>query len=353
MQVRKRQFKVGTKWGVDVLLPNGKRYRRIIGTKKQAEAVQRKLEAEIVEGKWGVRETEDILFSALLDEYLEYAKINKAASTFSINQYRFEAHLLPYFGDTPLSLITQRMVDSYKQSRVWAGVSPNTVNRELANLSHMLKMAVRWGYVDRNVVSAVDRMKVPKRAPRFLSQDEIGRLIEASKESHIYPIIVTALHTGMRKSELFQLRWTDINFDQRIIIVQPRGDWHTKNYKPRALRITPVLYDVLTEHKKLMAELGFGSEFVFTYLGERIKRGIRDSLRTAVTKAGMQIKGPDKVTLHILRHTFASQLVMGGAQLRAVQELMGHQSFETTLKYAHIAQDHASQQIMKLPFAER
>ena len=114
MPVRKREFKTGVKWCVDVTFPNGRRYRRVIGTKRQAEKVQRKLEAEIVEGKWKIRETEDVPFSTLVLEYLEYTETNKAASTFSVNRYRIEAHLLPYFGDTLLSQITPQMVDGYK-----------------------------------------------------------------------------------------------------------------------------------------------------------------------------------------------------------------------------------------------
>jgi len=107
-----------------------------------------------------------------------------------------------HFKDTLLSQITPQMVDAYKSMRVNKGASPNTINRELANLSHMLKMAVQWRYVDKNVVSSVSKMKVPERPYRFLSQEEIPCLLKAAQESYIYPIIVTALHTGMRRSEL-------------------------------------------------------------------------------------------------------------------------------------------------------
>ena len=187
---------------------------------------------------------------------------------------------------------------------------------------------------------------MPKRSPRFLSQNEIRRLVKASKGSHIYPIIVTALHTGMRKSELLHLKWSDIDFDQRTITVQSKDDWHTKNYKPRMLQLTPALHKVLRENRKLQSELNVQSEYVFTYQGERIKRGIDDSLKTARKKAGLE-----NVTLHTLRHTFASQLVMAGVPLRDVQELMGHQSFVTTVQYAHLSEQHVKSQVLRLPFA--
>ena len=98
MPIRKRKFKTGTKWCVDVMLPNGKRYRRVIGTRKQAEHVQKKLESEIVEGKWDIRLQEDIPFNALA---MEYAEASKSASKVRADGCRTESHLMPYFGDTP------------------------------------------------------------------------------------------------------------------------------------------------------------------------------------------------------------------------------------------------------------
>jgi len=346
MAVYKRKFKTGEKWCVDVTFPDGRRYRKAIGTKKQAEQVQRKLEAEVTEGKWHIRETKDVPFSALAIEYLEYAEVNKAAHTFYSNMYRIKGQLLPYFGDTPLSQITPQMVDGYKMMRIRKGIAPSTMNCELDTLSHMLRMAIRWRYTDRNAVSGVDKMKVPEKQRRFLSQDEIRSLVEASRGSYIYPLIVTALHTGMRKSELFHLKWTDIDFSQRTVTIQSKPDWHTKNYKSRTIQLTPGLYEVLKEHKKLQLELGVQSEYVFTYRGKRIKHNIKASLKAVQKKAGLE-----NVTLHTLRHTFASQLVMAGVSLRDVQELMGHQSFETTLQYAHLSEEHVKRQVLRLPFA--
>ncbi len=130
-------------------------------------------------------------------------------------------------------------------------------------------------------------------------------------------------------------------------MIQSKVDWHTKNYKVRAIQLTPVLYNVLMEHRKLHLELGTKSDYVFTYQGHKIKSNIKRSLKTVLKKAGLE-----NVTLHTLRHTFASQLVMVGVSLKEVQELMGHQSFETTLQYAHLSEDHVKRQVLKLPFAK-
>ena len=202
------------------------------------------------------------------------------------------------------------------------------------------------GYIDKNVVSRVKKFRLPEQPKRFLSQEEIHRLTEAARGSHIYPLLMTALHTGMRKSELFYLRWPDIDFGRHTVAVQAKDDWHTKNYRSRTLLLTPFLYEVLREHRKLHLELGIQSEYVFTYQGHRLKSNIKKSLARVLKKA--ELAG---VTLHTLRHTFASQAVMGGVSLRVLKELMGHQRFETTLQYAHMSEDHASQQVLKLSYA--
>jgi site-specific recombinase XerD len=111
--------------------------------------------------------------------------------------------------------------------------------------------------------------------------------------------------------------------------------------------MTPALHEALYEHKIRQEELGYDSEYVFTYRGEQIRYETKDSLKTVLRKADLK-----NVTLHVLRHTFASQLALVGVPLRDIQELMGHQSFQTTLQYAHLSEEHVKKQVMRLPFAK-
>lgn len=136
------------------------------------------------------------------------------------------------------------------------------------------------------------------------------------------------------------------SFEHQLITIQSNEDWHTKNYGARTLSITPNLYDVLISHHRQQLEMNIKSEYVFTYHGEKIRAGIKKSFITVLRDAGLA-----NVTLHTLRHTFASQLVMTGVPLRDIQELMGHESYETTIQYAHLTKDHAKRQVLKLPFA--
>ena len=351
MPIRKR----GEKWSVDVYLPNGKRYRKTVGSKKKAQEEERRLIAEIVMGTWAQRD-EDITFSELLKEYYKYSKATKAKSTHRNDEYRIDAHLKKYFGKYLLRDITPKMIDSYKAKRIGDRrpdnkASNNTINHELVCLSHIFKMAVRWEYVNRNPVASVEKLKVAKRIPRFLSVEEIHKLLDACSDSYIYPIVMTAIHTGMRKSELFNLRWSDVDFKKREINIQPKKDWHTKNYKPRKAFMTPALYETLKKHRELHIRNGIRSDYVFTYRGKRIKNDIRRSLAKAVKKAGLREDGQPNVTLHTMRHTQASQLAMAGVPMRYIQELMGHQSFETTLQYTQLSEEHVRKQVLRLPFS--
>jgi site-specific recombinase XerD len=348
MSVYRRSFKKGPKWCVYLTSKDGTRYRKVVGTKKEAEKVEQKLRSEMVAGRWDLWEKQEVLFSDLVTEYLEYAETSKSKNAFRCDRSRILNHLLEYFKHTPLDMITPQMVDAYKVMRVWAKAAPKTITLELSNLSHMLKMAVRWRYIEKNVVDNVEKPKLIRNPPQFLSQEEIRKLIGSAQGSHIFPLIVTAIHTGMRKSELLNLKWSDIDFAQGTITVQSKDDWHTKSYRSRTAQLTPFLRDVLLQERQRLHNEEISCPYVFTWKGERIKQDIRRSFRRVLKNAGLENSG---VTLHTLRHTFASQLVMAGVNLREVQQLMGHQDYSTTLRYAHLSEDHVKRQVLKLPFA--
>ena len=351
MPIRKR----GEKWSVDVYLPDGKRHRKTMGKKEDARAEEMRLISGIVMGTWSLR-VKDITFDKWLDEYFRDSEASKAESTHRNDKYRIEAHLKPYFENHILRNITPKMVDIYKTMRISERtpeneVSNNTINHELICLSHIFRMAVRWGYVNQNPVSSVEKLKVAKRFPRYLSLEEIDRLLYACRGMYIYPIVMTAIHTGMRKSELLNLWWSDVDFENREISIQPKKDWHTKNYRSRKAYMTPVLYETLREHRRFHVRNGIKSDYVFTYKGKRIRNGIDASLAKAVEKAGLKANGQENVTLHTMRHTLASQFAMSGVPLRDIQELMGHQNVETTLRYAHLSEEHLRKQVLRGPFS--
>ncbi len=345
MAVRKRINKGGTVWFVDVCYPNKERYRKTFETKKKAQDDERRVQAEIHAGTWGLKKA-DIRFDEFLGEYFEYTDLNRARSTHRNDEYRIERNLLPYFREYTIRSISPGLIEKYKRLRVEQGATPNTVNHELAKLSHIIKRAMIKGYVDRNVVALVEKFKLPEKNPRYLTEPEMDKLLDAAQGEYIYPILVMALHTGMRKSELFNLKWQNLDFQQGTVTIQSGDDWHTKNYRSRTLEMTPMLYRTMLQQRKLHMELGVRLDYVFTYRGHRT-RYMDATLKKVVKRAELE-----NVTLNALRHSFASHLVMGGVSLREVQELMGHRSYETTLQYAHLSEDHVKKQVNRLPFAD-
>ncbi|MFC1718612.1 tyrosine-type recombinase/integrase [Candidatus Poribacteria bacterium] len=339
---------------IDMALPNGQRHRKHFDTKAEADEAHHKMKIRIHAGTWALKEPKMITFADLAPMYIVYCALNKSKSTVKSDECRINLHLKEYFGEMFLTEITVDMVEAYKgkrageiYERTGKKTSAKSINHDLSLLQSMMKFALERDYVRYNVVTRIRKMRLEKNPRRFLRTWEVDKLLRAAEGSHIHALLETAVATGMRKSELFNLEWTDIDFEQGDITVQNKADWHTKNRKSRTLALTPRLKRVLIMHGSEQKSKGFDCKYVFTYKGRKLQSSIKRSLKTVLRKAGLE-----GVTLHTCRHTFASQLCMAGVPLREVQELMGHASYETTLQYAHLSKDHVKKQVLRLPFAD-
>ena len=141
-----------------------------------------------------------------------------------------------------------------------------------------------------------------------------------------------ALNTGMRKSEILDLRWENIDLDNRAITIRK-----SKNNEIRIIPINELLYGVL---KKLYNHKT--SEYVFTRFGNPVR-----DVRTAFNNA-LKLASIEDFRFHDLRHTFASHLVMNGAHLRTVQQLMGHKDIKMTMRYSHLSKDFVQEAVENL-----
>ncbi len=349
--------KRGKKWYACIKLPDGSITRKAVGTKKQADVVARKWEQEFVEGKFGLDvKSKEVTLEKFSKQYLEYAELNKSRRSFLSNRSHINQHLIPAFGGMPLSSISFSQCEEYKRKRLNSGASPYTVIHEMSTLSHMMKIAARLGYQGSNAIRDVERPKIPEREPRFLSEDEVDSVLQAAiglgkkgkRYAHLYPTIQVGLQTGMRKQELFNYKWTDTDFKNKTVKIESKDDWHTKNYRVRYIGMTEVLLEVLEQLKKYQKHNNYNSEYVLTYLGNRLTDKIDRSLKKLSEESGV----PD-LKLHLLRHTFASHLVMNGVDLRFVQELLGHRDYSTTLKYAHLAPGHVKDLVNALHYGKK
>ncbi|MBF0571991.1 MAG: tyrosine-type recombinase/integrase [Candidatus Omnitrophica bacterium] len=308
----------------------GERFRESVGKSRAlAETILSKIQVEIAEGKHlDVKKKKKISFSLFADEYLElYAKTNNIAWKRSI-----VPNLNPlkrFFTDKLLTEITPHLIEQFKVERV-KQVSPAATNRALTLLKSIFNRAIEWEKFDgHNPVTKVKFLREDNHKLRYLEKEEIKRLIDGC-DKVIRPLIVVAINTGMRRGELFNLKWQDIDFNKGIIHLL-----RTKNGERRELPMNEAVKTAIIEAKKQST-----SEFVFSTLRGNaftvIKRPFARSLKSA---------GVTNFRFHDLRHTFASQLAMASVDLNTIRELLGHKSLKMTLRYAHLSSNHKNQAV--------
>ncbi len=356
MGVYRYAGKKGVTYFIDYYVGD-RRVREKVGPnrKKAVERLGKKLE-QVRTGTHNEKEDRPMPFSELADEYEKGAKIKKG---FRVEKYYLKA-IRKHFGVRLLSDITALDVERFKmerketQTRGKKERSGTAVNRELACLRAMLNKAAGWELIEKNPAAKVKDFPEPPGRNTFLSGEEAGRLLE-SCQAHLKPIVLCALETGMRKSEILGLRWRDIR-DGQIYLTADR----TKNGKPREV---PISNRLGAEFKRLKAEQGQGqvvalSDLVFraprqreALVGGKVKviTGPMVDLRAAWDTAKLKAGIPAGFRFHDLRHTFASHQKMAGTDDFTLMELLGHSDFTMMKRYAHLTPAHKRAAVNRLP----
>jgi integrase len=182
----------------------------------------------------------------------------------------------------------------------------------------MLRLAKRWGYVDQ--VPDVDMPKKPEGRQRYLEADELGRLLVACRRSrnpYLEAIVVVAVNTGMRKAEILGLTWERVDLSTSRLTL-----YKTKSGKPRGVPMNRAVYDALVA---LQPDSAKRSGLVFGRTADRAWGQIRTAFMTALDRAEIAA-----FRFHDLRHTAASHMVLRGARLNEVQEILGHSDSKMT-----------------------
>jgi integrase len=322
----------GKNWYIDYYV-KGRRKRKKIGhSKKLALQVLQDVQLKIAKGEYlGIFDEKKIPFEEYAKQYLAFSKANKAWSTYQRRDRFSVDNLVSFFKGKYLFEITSEMIEKYKAARL-EKVTPASVNRELACLKHMYTKAIDWGYIKLNPGKGVKRLKEPPGRLRYLNPEEVGGLLEACSD-HIRPIVVTALNTGMRKSEILNLRWPQVDLKNRKITVI-----NAKNNESRVIPINQTLYqELLTLPEKVKRE------YVFSDRNGHPYGDIKNGFSSALKKAGIE-----DFRFHDLRHTFGSHLVMQGVDLRTVQQVMGHKDIKMTMRYSHLSPEHVQEAMERL-----
>lgn len=287
-----------------------------------------------------------------------YVKTNCSQRTLDGYQAIVKHHLIPALGHILLKQLTPQTIQAY-YGKACQKLSTRTVHHQHRVLSNALKYAVRQGYLGRNVCELVAAPKPQKKAMRTLTPEELETLLETATENQFYPVIYTAVSTGLRQAELLGLRWRDVDFDSESILVsralykrrgvyefkKRRGVYEFKEPKTahsrRRVNMTPKLAAYLKEYKaereSLLLHLGCLprlDDLVFSSVeGKSPDPGVLShNFARIVKRAGLE-----NVRFHDLRHTFASLMLLQGARPKVISEALGHSSVAFTMDvYSHI-----------------
>jgi len=314
-------------------------------SKTAAKEVLRLLEQDYNKKKFGIVDEKQITFSKYAQEYLQYSKVNKALRTYERDVTSLK-NIQRFFHSVYLPRITSHQIEQFKIKRSNERISPRTVNIELRCLSHMLNQAVEWKYIRESPFKGVKLLKHDKKAPRFLTKEEVKILMKTASP-WLKPIITVMLNTGIREGERKSLKFEDIDFENKKILIKTSK---SKKFRPirinnkakKALRWLQKNY-VSYNSNKAVARKEHQKEYVFCSEDGLPIKSIKTAFNNACKKADLK-----DVTPHTLRHTFASHMVMIGTDLRTVQRLLGHRDITTTMIYAHLTEDHLARAVEKL-----
>lgn len=278
--------------------------------------------------------------------FTEYLQIEKNASPYTVEYYNHDLEEFFAFvereGFESLREIDQRAVRVFLTALYDRQLSRRSVSRKISSIRTFFKFLERENVIDSNAFMLISLPKAAKPIPGFLYEEEMEKLFEINDAND--PLgqrnqaLLEALYgTGIRVSECQSLRLKDIDFSVGTLLV--RGKGKKERYVPFGSYAEKALQLYIHDgRKKLLEKSGSNSEVVFlNSRGNPITtRGIRLVLKNMMEKAALTIN----VHPHKLRHTFATHMLNEGADLRTVQELLGHESLSSTQIYTHVTKDH-------------
>jgi integrase len=264
------------------------------------------------------------LFAAVAEDFLAHRRIY----TDNPRTLRSQMRVLGVaFDALPLAQITPAAVERWMATRLDAGVSRATLNRNRAALSVLFEWAIRAGH--HQGVNPVKGLRPFREGPgrtRYLTGDEAARLMLAAA-AHLKPVLALALYTGGRLGEVLALRWADVDLQAGVVTYRKET---TKARRTRSVPISGALRAVLTGLRR-----GRPDQPV-CHWQEAPLRSVRTAFETARKKAGL---GRD-VTFHTCRHSFSAWAVQNGLDLYRLQTFLGHSDISLTQRYAHLSREY-------------
>lgn len=326
----------GKTWYLDARI-NGQRHVVKLGkgiTRSVAGELANINRAAILKNEAGIgKKRKDVTFGKAKEAFLDWAITNKRSRTLRVYRQQLE-RLTVSFNTKTLSHISSFDVERHKRYRAEAGARIQA-NREVAVLKNLFNKAKAWGlYEGENPAMGVKFLEEPKRRLRYLEPNEEAKLLEVSSEP-LRSLIVVGTNTGIRiAAEALTLKWSDVDFIRGILTVQAA---YSKNGETRNIPLNSRAKEAF----RYLKDSG-RSDYVFSKPNGQPYKSIEKPFQKACEDAGLSGTG---VSLHTLRHTFASSLVMAGVDLVTVQQYGGWSDLSLVQRYAHLSASHKAKAI--------
>lgn len=276
--------------------------------------------------------------------FLDHLSVERGVSPNTISAYGRDLSQFADFarrqGVSSAGDLTEAILIGFMDDLRKSGISATSVSRKLSAIKTFAKFAWRDGYITKDFTANTSGLRGPKKLPRSLTVEEVAELLAQPDwndpgGSRDKAMLETLYASGLRVSELISLRLVDVNLSVGFVRCFGKGS------KERIVPLGKVAADYLTRYlsngRPKFARSG-SSEYLFlSCRGRRMSRvGFWKIVKKYAAKAGIA----KNITPHTLRHSFATHLLQGGADLRSIQEMLGHADIATTQVYTHVTQDH-------------
>lgn len=307
----------------------GVRYHRNFknSSKSEVEGFEAIAKANLIQRGYDIAKNINYSLSEIVIDYKLYIDNNysrPAEAKFIVDKF------YNLIGNKPAEDITVQDLEKYRGSRK-GKIKNSSINREMDNIKRLFSLAKENKKIKINPCDDLKKLKIENPRKRYLTKEEEEKLLQVANPT-LKAVIIVALHTGMRLSEITHLKWEDVFFKENYLIAL-----NTKNGKSRELIITKQMKQELESLPRL-------SEYVFTNpVTKKPYKDFKTTFKRAVEKAGIPY-----ITFHELRHSTASRLNELGVDLATIQEYLDHADARTTQRYIHKPKKNIISAISKL-----
>lgn len=284
----------------------------------------------------------------VLDGFAAYIGLERGLSQNTVIGYRFDIEkFINYLKDSGTALrdVTLPILQQFVADMHDVGISPRSQARIVSGLKSFFKYLVMASYTEENPSIMLETPNIGLHLPEVLTLEEIDRLeneIDTSTTEGVrnYAIIETLYGCGLRVSELVNLEISRVFLKDKYLMVNGKGS------KERIVPMSDMVIDLISDYLKVRGEVIKPGEENVLYLSRRGTRLTRQMIFTIIKRLAAQAGIKKTISPHTLRHSFATHLLEGGANLRAIQQMLGHETIATTEIYLHIDSTRLKEEIL-------